>query len=571
MMKVSPRQTLRDSQQKMEGRPQATPKAISRWPIRGTSVNTPIRMLLVVFLSFSMFVPLFLPGVLASAKAPGSLVVTAPSLVRTEQEFTIKVTNSADGNHVEGAKVYLISRYEPLSGSPGPSDLTATTPGAGQAPAAAPGTSAGAPGTPGLPGSPAAPKPKEEGILLGTTGANGELATSVKEAGKYFLKAEKETEEQAEKGTTREASEEQPSAGSALLSGFTPLTVVKKEAKVTFTTDKHVYKRGETVTFTLYNGLDTTVTLTSTAPWSIGRPDGSMVFAPIGAMVLVDVKPGETRVWTWDQKGSDGNQVMPGFYLARLDTAAGEFTARFNVAGLRFEKGKENPEPALPPERPFKDVTGQVAWGDPHILRLHERNIVRGITDDTFDPEGTLTRAQFVALLLRASGVDPEAIPQGQTATTPEEAQTSAGKPSVGQTGQPGEGTPTEGTEGLPFPDVTPQHWAYRYIVRAREMGIIQDEEYPEGFGPDEAINRLEICVMAMRAMGLEGEAGDAAGQELAFQDQEQVTLSYRGYVKAAVDWGIVRGYDDNTFRPFETATRRQACVMIYRMMQVAE
>jgi hypothetical protein len=249
-------------------------------------------------------------------------------------------------------------------------------------------------------------------------------------------------------------------------------------------------------------------------------------------MATVEVKAGESLTWTWDQKDSRGVQVKPGAYIVTLVTGSGSALSKFSVAGLRTDETLENPDPEMPSDRPFKDVTGDQPWGDPHVLKLYQKGIVKGKGADNFDPEGTLTRAEFVTMVLRACGLEPAA----------------------------GEGEDV-------FADVTNAHWAWANITKAVEMGVVKPEEYPDGFGPDVPITRMEICVMATRALGLDGEAGQKAGEALGFEDGEEVDLAYRGYVMSAVDWGVLKGYEDNTFRPAKNATRREAAVIVYRLM----
>ncbi|HHW17312.1 MAG TPA: hypothetical protein GXX30_00175 [Firmicutes bacterium] len=431
----------------------------------------------------------------AEAARQESLVVTAPPQVREGETFTVKVSEKSTEKPVEGAAVYLLDRYEPL-------------------------------------GTGAAKKsqdPSIQGTLLGNTDKEGILTVSVKKQGKYFIKAIKEN------GNAQEG----------YVPAFTTLTVVATPGGISFYVDKPVYRRGETVTLSLYNGSDETVILSNSAPWVITRPGDQDVFNPVAGTVIVEVKPKETKTWTWDQKDSSGNQARPGVYLARIKTSSGDLWAHFAISGLKHEKQHRNEAPPLPKVKPFKDVTGEVTWGDPQILRLYEKGIVKGVSKDTFDPDGTLTRAQFLALLLRAAGMEPS---DTETQDNPE-----LGEPAQLE---------------KPFPDVSPEHWAYRYIVRAKEAGIITDEEYPEGFEPDKPINRLEICVMATRAIGLAKDAEGITGDNLSFRDREEINFRYRGYVQTAVEWGIVNGYDDGTFRPAQNATRREACVIIYRILE---
>lgn len=410
-----------------------------------------------------------------AAPRQGDLAVEAPASATSGSEITVTVSLKADGSAVEGASVYLEPRSETLS------DPTGKNAGDSEA----------------------------ERILLGTTDAWGKVKSKVDE-GRYFLVAEKE----------------------GYKSAYSPITVSGNKTELSLTTDKRVYSREGDVEITFENCSQTAVTLNGDAPWTISRPDGTLVYAPVATEALVEVKPGESKTWTWDLTDDSGTQVKPGVYVITLTIKDESLTAKVSVQGLRFEKHARSEEPEMPEGRPFADVDGSVSWGDPHILRLAERNIVRGRNGTAFEPDGTLTRAEFLALLLRAGGLEPG---------------------------------PDEGQDA--FVDVTPNHWAYAIVSRAREMGLITPEEYPEGFGPDVPITRMEIAVMATRALGLDHEAGSRAGEDLAFRDCEEVRTEYRGYVASAVEWDILRGYDDNTFQPYRNATRREACVIIYRML----
>ena len=413
-------------------------------------------------------------GLAAAAPKLNYVAVAAPAAVKAGEEFIVKVTEKGTGAPVDGATVSLVTRYEPLSGNR---------------------------------------SPKTDGrTALGTTSQSGELKLTLTEPGNYFLLAEKQDYAQ----------------------GFSSITVGRLVAEISFSSDKKVYLQGETVTLRLKNELSSPITLASGAPWEITTPSGANVYVPQATQALVEVGPGQEKTWTWDQRDLDGKEAKPGVYVATLTTSSGPALTRFCISGLRNERGKVNADPEMPNARPFRDVTGSQPWGDPHIVALYQKGIVRGKAYDTFDPDGLLTRAEFLALLLRACGIEPA----------------------------PGEGQDA-------FPDVTPSHWAYAYVYRAREMGIITPDEYPEGFGPDVLITRMEICVMAARTLGLEGEAGQRAGEALRFADAEEVQVQYRGYVASAVDWGVVKGYEDNTLRPAKNATRREAAVIVYRLMQI--
>ena len=413
-----------------------------------------------------------------SHPAPMEMAISAPAAVQTGEKFTVKITRKIDQSPIEGTQVYLVPRYEPFYlGS-------------------------------GINYKPQSAVPKS----LGATGAEGELKVTIAFPGDFFLTAEK----------------------AGFTQSFLAITAGGIANEASFTASKQVFSQGEPVAFTLTNGLASTITLSCGAPWDITGPKGAMVFTPFSTMTIVDVRPGETKTWTWNQTNQEGMQVEPGMYVVTLRTSAGHMSARFCITGLKSEKGRQNPNPEMPEVSPFEDVSGEHLWGNPHVLSLYANNIVKGKSADSFDPEGSLTRAEFLAMLLRACKAEPW----------------------------------PEAVEGALL-GVDVSHWAYRHVRTAMEIGIIKPEEYPEDFGPDIPITRIEICVMSARALGLENEAGENAGAMLDFDDSEDISLTYRGYVISAVDWGILKGYPDHTFRPGKNATRREAAVIIYRLIQV--
>ena len=335
---------------------------------------------------------------------------------------------------------------------------------------------------------------------------------------------------------------------------FHPISAWPVEAETAFKTSKSIYRQGEPVEFTFTNLLESAVLLSRGAPWEISRPYGTVVFSPFSTMAIVDVNPGESQTWTWDQTDGEGNQVAPGLYVVTLEIPDGIMSALFCITGLRTDKEQKNPDPEMPEHSPFKDITGEHPWSDPHVLSLYEKQIVQGKSADLFDPEGSLTRAEFVTMLLRACGVEPLQAKDLTMEADPDKPVSSLEGDKVAEDILHG---PEDG------------HWAEPYTHTAMAVGIILPEEYPDGFGPDMPITRMEVCVMATRALGLENEARENAGTLPEFDDYEDIPPAYRGYVAKAVEWDMLRGYPDNTFRPGNGATRREAAVIIYRLLEL--
>lgn len=421
--------------------------------------------------------------------SPFKLTIEVPERVSAGETFVIKAVRTGTSEPVARAEVYLLPKRIPWRDAIDPDSKT--------------------------------PAGVTMGKLLGKTDAEGELKTSISEPGDYILRA--------------------------TFPGALPASagiIVEESQGLRFFTDKGIYASGEKVILVLYNGSSATITLPSSAPWEVRKPDGTLVFAPIALQVIRSLEPGNAVTWEWVQKDNAGKQVAPGVYVAKVRTSRGELEAKFTVSGLRGLRMSPLPLPPLPSESPFKDVTGQVKWSDPFILALYGKGIIKGKAAGKFAPDDTMSRAEFVALLLKAAGIDEE-LERGKDKDEHEDARM--------------------------FPDVRRSHWAYSYIRRALEIGLITKEEYPDGFEPDEPITRMEMAVIAVRAMGLQNEAERRAGDELPFSDAHKVEWRYRGYVSVAVEAGVLSGTDEGRIDPGGLVTRRQAAVVVWRVLSSSD
>lgn len=97
--------------------------------------------------------------------------------------------------------------------------------------------------------------------------------------------------------------------------------------------------------------------------------------------------------------------------------------------------------------------------------------------------------------------------------------------------------------------------WAKDVILDLAGRRVVSG--YPDGrFQPGKGVTRAEFITMLAKALGWTAE-GSAAG----FRDEIPTWAS--GAVNAAVRKGIVKGYEDGTFRPNKTITRAEMAVMI--------
>jgi hypothetical protein len=103
-------------------------------------------------------------------------------------------------------------------------------------------------------------------------------------------------------------------------------------------------------------------------------------------------------------------------------------------------------------------------------------------------------------------------------------------------------------------------HWSSTFTDRLIGMGVMKGYE-DHTFRPNEEVTRTQFASMIVRALGLQ-----SMGSTLKFEDQSAIPSWAAGDVAAAVDTGILRGYEVNGkmfFEPSEKITRAEMSVML--------
>lgn len=121
---------------------------------------------------------------------------------------------------------------------------------------------------------------------------------------------------------------------------------------------------------------------------------------------------------------------------------------------------------------PYLDVVDN-AWYSDYVTIAYNRGYLMGLNGTSataFNPNAPITRAQFVEMAARVSGM----IPTGATTTR--------------------------------FPDVLAGHWASSYIAQATAAGWITG--YPDGgFHPEDTLTRCQLVTIINRATGRSADA----------------------------------------------------------------
>ncbi|WP_202078794.1 S-layer homology domain-containing protein [Caldalkalibacillus salinus] len=175
----------------------------------------------------------------------------------------------------------------------------------------------------------------------------------------------------------------------------------------------------------------------------------------------------------------------------------------------------------------FRDVEGH--WAEKSIRSMLDQGHIQGYPDDTFRPEGSISRAEFSTVVVSILELSGSGHSRG-------------------------------------FPDVTRNHWAYNDITIAASNGIV--EGYETGlFKPNGNITRAEIAAIAARAL-VEGKELDQIPRVgLGYKDNADIPSWSKTYVAYASDEGLLGGYLDGSFRAQRPTTRAEAVVILERLI----
>lgn len=174
---------------------------------------------------------------------------------------------------------------------------------------------------------------------------------------------------------------------------------------------------------------------------------------------------------------------------------------------------------------PFNDVPrGQ--WYTDAIWWAKLMGVVSGTSATTFEPTANVTRAQFVTMLAGLQGADVSAYTSGK------------------------------------FADVPADAWYAPYVNWAAENGVVYGVS-DTAFAPDAEISRQDMAAMLYRYAGQFGIQLGTGNPAITFTDEADIADYALPAVEALQRAGVISGMPDGSFRPRDTATREQACVML--------
>jgi hypothetical protein len=176
----------------------------------------------------------------------------------------------------------------------------------------------------------------------------------------------------------------------------------------------------------------------------------------------------------------------------------------------------------------FADTKGH--WAEASIQEAITQGIVKGYASGTFKPNQSVSRAEFIVMLMNALKQQEE-------------------------------------DEELEFSDKQKiGAWAASAIAQAVAAGIVNG--YGDGsFGPDRPITRAEMTMMLANALGIRMNHAVETG----FADDGTIPAWAKDAAESLRALGIVNGRAGNQFAPNDRASRAEAITVILRMLKLQD
>jgi hypothetical protein len=292
-----------------------------------------------------------------------------------------------------------------------------------------------------------------------------------------------------------------------------------------------------------------------TALCELGLPLDDPRFVKNGNTMLDNLltfyRPGEGFLHTANGSGSNQMATEQGFYgLVAAQRARNGQSSLYRMGdalqiadavsqgpkagtGLAGKHADVKPMPLLHPGLTFVDISAHV--NQPAIEALAARGIINGKTDTEFDPDATITRAEFTAIVVRGLGLAPKEHPV--------------------------------------FTDIASDSWYAGYVGAAYDYAIVSGKSATI-FDPMGVITREEAAAMidrAARLAGLDTALDDGAVRDVLAQFGDYVSASDWARASLAFCYSYdILSQNDFDILPQVAIKRCEIAEMLFRMLAAA-
>lgn len=181
---------------------------------------------------------------------------------------------------------------------------------------------------------------------------------------------------------------------------------------------------------------------------------------------------------------------------------------------------------------PFTDVKTS-DWFYNEVQFVYDNGIFDGTSDSAFEPNTKMTRAMFVTVLGRMSGIDP--------------------------------GQYTD----CYFDDVEIGSWYAPYVQWAYEEGITNGIS-SDSFGSYQPVTREQMAKFIIDYADYRNMYFTTVSPWYEFNDEENIASWADYYVNRCQDYGLLTGKLNNCFEPKMGSTRAEVATVIHRMLKAA-
>lgn len=164
-------------------------------------------------------------------------------------------------------------------------------------------------------------------------------------------------------------------------------------------------------------------------------------------------------------------------------------------------------------------------WAKNTIKNMFEKGCVKGVSENNYEPDRSITRAEFCTIICRAFNIAE--------------------------------------TEGDFFIDVAEGEWFTGFINAAAKAGIVSGSDGK--FKPNDEITREEMAVIMKNLVGYVGKTL-TEDKEIQFEDFDKISDWAETSIKMMASAGLLEGAD-NRFNPRASATRAEAATVIERLI----
>ena len=279
-------------------------------------------------------------------------------------------------------------------------------------------------------------------------------------------------------------------------------------------------KAGKDLIITFENQDTATLATQAKKALNVKFTQGGQPLTQLDNLVIISIP------YKWSAEDGSREQLVAG-YLTESGTLVPIPLCSYDEARQCLNLAAPQPGLFLVQQKKFS-FSDSVAWAEDAINFLAAHGIVQGRGNDLFLPNATVTRAEFLRMLLGT-------LPWTEALTD---------APETG------------------FKDVAKGAWYENYVKWAVAKGVVSG--YEDGtFRPNDPISREEIAVMVKNFLPAAGIMLPKVKIAPAFSDNDKINSWSLSAVQELGQYGLLTGFPDGSFKPQKTCTRAEAATIV--------